>query len=105
MVDRLASAVAAYANTAQRALAPGAGMEARSPLPGQSFAELVNGMVEDTIASNRTAEQVSADALVGRADINDVVMAVGNAEMGLQMVTGVRDRIIEAYQEIMRMPI
>jgi flagellar hook-basal body complex protein FliE len=103
MVDRLASAVAAYANTAQRGL--GQGMEARNPLPGESFADLVNGMVEDTIAASRTAETVSADALVGRADINDVVMAVGNAEMGLQMVTGVRDRIIQAYQEIMRMPI
>ena len=57
------------------------------------------------VADSRAAEQVSADALVGRADINDVVMAVGNAEMGLQMVTGLRDRIIEAYQEIMRMPI
>ena len=103
MVDRLASAVAAYANTAQQGL--GAGMDARNPLPGQDFADLVSGMVEDTISSSRSAEQISADALVGRADINDVVMAVGNAEMGLQMVTGLRDRIIEAYQEIMRMPI
>ena len=103
MVDRLASAIAAYANTAQQGVA--SGLEARAPLPGESFADLVSGMVEDSITASRSAEQISADAMLGQADINDVVMAVGNAEMGLQMVTGLRDRIIEAYKDIMRMPI
>lgn len=103
MVDRIASAIAAYANTAQQGFA--SGLEARAPLPGENFADLVSGMVEDSITASRSAEQTSADALLGRADINDVVMAVGNAEMGLQMVTGLRDRIIEAYKDIMRMPI
>lgn len=103
MVARVAEALAAYSNTANRGAA--AGIEARPDLPESHFADMVRDMVGDTIEAQRTAEQMSADALVGQADINDVVLAVGNAEMGLQAVIGIRDRIIESYQSIMRMPI
>jgi flagellar hook-basal body complex protein FliE len=48
---------------------------------------------------------MSAKAVTGEADIVDVVQAVGNAEITLQTVVAVRDRVISAYQEIMRMPI
>ncbi|MEM6903398.1 MAG: flagellar hook-basal body complex protein FliE, partial [Pseudomonadota bacterium] len=34
----------------------------------------------------------------------DVVMAVNNAEITLQSVVSIRDRVISAYQEILRMP-
>ena len=37
--------------------------------------------------------------------LQDVVEAVTEAELSLQKVTAVRDRVISAYQEIMRMPI
>ena len=39
------------------------------------------------------------------ASLQEVVEAVGRAELGLQKVTAVRDRVIAAYQEILRMPI
>lgn len=103
MVARVAEALAAYSNTAARGA--GAGMEAREALPGNSFAEMVRDMVGETVEANRSAEQLSAQALVGQADINDVVLAVGNAEVGLQAVIGIRDKMIQAYQDIMRMPI
>ena len=47
----------------------------------------------------------SARAVAGQAEMVDVVTAVSNAEMVLETVTTVRDRVISAYQEIMRMPI
>ena len=50
-------------------------------------------------------ERQSLKAAAGTADLNDVVMAVGKAEMTLQTVVAVRDRVIQAYQEIIRMPI
>ena len=103
MVARVAEALAAYTNTAARSAAPG--MDARHELAGGNFADMVRDMVGNTIEANRTAAELSADALVGQADINDVVLAVGNAEIGLQAVVGIRDRMIEAYQSIMRMPI
>lgn len=103
MVARVAEALAAYSNTAARGGVPG--VDARPDMAGANFSDMVRDVVGDTIAANRTAEQLTAEALVGQADINEVVLAVGNAEVGLQAVIGIRDRIIEAYQSIMRMPI
>lgn len=69
------------------------------------FMRLVQETVQTTIDSNRQAEQIAIDAAAGRADLSDVVTAVANAEATLQTVVTVRDRIIQAYQEILRMPI
>jgi len=48
---------------------------------------------------------MSAQAVTGEADLTDVVAAITSAELTLQTVVAVRDRLISAYQEIMRMPI
>ena len=44
-------------------------------------------------------------AIKGTADMQDVVMAVSNAETALQTVVAVRDKVVTAYQEILQMPI
>ena len=103
MAEQIANAAAAYANAARSATRPG--MEARNDATGSSFGDMVEEMVTQGIETQRQAEQVSAEALVGQASLNDVVMAVTSAEMSLQTVVGVRDRIIQAYQDILRMPI
>ena len=56
-------------------------------------------------ASNTHAEKMSAQAAAGKADVTDVVAAVSNAEISLQLVVAVRDRAVQAYQDIIRMPI
>ena len=53
----------------------------------------------------RQSETVSIQAVANQADLNEIVTAVNNAEMTLQTVIAVRDKVIQAYQEIMRMPI
>jgi flagellar hook-basal body complex protein FliE len=67
-------------------------------------AELKN-VAESWIDTLRKGEQKSAQAVAGQVDIRDVVMAVNNAEVTLQTAVAVRDKVIQAYQEIMRMPI
>lgn len=104
MPTRIADAVSAYANAAGRGLAQ-PGMEPRNLPPGETFGELLRNVAETSLEAGRASERVSADALVGRADLNDVVMAVNNAEITLQTVVALRDKVIEAYQEIIRMPI
>ena len=47
----------------------------------------------------------SADALTGDIGLPELVQAVSAAELTLQTTVAVRDRMISAYQEIMRMPI
>ena len=48
---------------------------------------------------------MSAAAIQNKADLTEVVTAITNAEVTLQTVVAVRDRMISAYQQIMRMPI
>ena len=53
----------------------------------------------------RQGEAETLKAAAGKADVTDVVTAVAEAEVTLQTVVAVRDRVIQAYQEILRMPI
>jgi flagellar hook-basal body complex protein FliE len=53
----------------------------------------------------QTGEQASIQGLEGKLDAQSVVEAVAAAELTLQTVTAVRDRVVEAYQELIRMPI
>ncbi len=70
-----------------------------------SFADLIQQSVEDSVETMKAGEQMSAKAVTGEADLTDVVQAVTSAELTLQTVTAVRDKVISAYQDIMRMPI
>jgi flagellar hook-basal body complex protein FliE len=70
-----------------------------------SFKTELKAAVQDALSALHEGEQKSAQGVAGQVDIRDVVMAVNNAEITLQTVTAVRDKVIQAYQEIMRMPI
>ncbi len=69
------------------------------------FETFLKGELETAANTMRAGEAESVKALTGRADLQQVVEAVTQAELSLQKVTAVRDRVIAAYQEIMRMPI
>ena len=72
---------------------------------GVSFADLLKGSVQESLNTLRAGEEMSAKAVTGEANLTDVVQAITAAELTLQTVVAVRDRMISAYQEIMRMPI
>jgi flagellar hook-basal body complex protein FliE len=72
---------------------------------GDGFVDALKGAAESWVDTLRQSEQKSAQAVTGQVDIRDVVMAVNNAEVTLQTAVAVRDKVIAAYQEIMRMPI
>jgi flagellar hook-basal body complex protein FliE len=81
-----------------------------TPQAGQAaapggFGQMLSQALQDTVDAAKTSEQMSAKAVAGKADVTEVVTAVNNAEMALDTVVAVRDRVISAYQEIMRMPI
>ena len=50
-------------------------------------------------------ENLSKQGLTGQADLTDVVAAVNEAELTLKTVTSLRDKMVQAFQEISRMPI
>jgi flagellar hook-basal body complex protein FliE len=59
-------------------------------------------MLGDTVDSLKQSDKVSLAAVQGKASINEVVTAVNSAEFALQTVVTIRDRVIAAYQELMR---
>ena len=103
MVAQIAQAAAAYADAAGRNT--NVGMEARDVGRLGSFADMVRDQVGDATNALNTAETVSRSALLGKADLNEVVLAVNSAEITLQTVVSIRDKMIEAYQSIIRMPV
>lgn len=103
MAVNFVDAVNAYQKMANKDSLPG--LESKSDSNSGDFAEILRGATEGAIGSLRAGEQQSLAAAAGTADLNDVVTAVGKAEMTLQTVVSLRDRVIQAYQEILRMPI
>lgn len=70
-----------------------------------AFSELVSSAASNTVGNVRKVEQVAADAIVGKASLNEVVSAVNSAEIALKSVIAIRDKVIMAYQDIIKMPI
>lgn len=70
-----------------------------------NFAEMVQTAVSSTQESLKSGEAAAASVAAGEADLVDVVTAVSAAEVSLEAAIAVRNRVIEAYQEILRMPI
>jgi flagellar hook-basal body complex protein FliE len=59
----------------------------------------------DAVQSSKAAEAQMASHVQGKGQLIDVVTAISSAEASLETVMAVRDQVISAYQEIMRMPI
>ncbi len=71
----------------------------------EQFSSLVRQAIDEAVKIGERSEQLSIAGVNDRADLNQVVTAVAEAEVTLQTVVAVRDRVIEAYREILRMPI
>jgi flagellar hook-basal body complex protein FliE len=72
---------------------------------GNSFVNMVSDSLKSAVQTGREAEELSLKQISGEADLKDVVTAVANAEHTLETVVAVRDKVLSAYQEILRMPI
>lgn len=70
-----------------------------------SFLDMVGDSLKSAAAAGYKSEEVATRALSGKADLTDVVTAVANAETALNTVVTIRDRVINAYQDIIKMPI
>lgn len=110
MDTNIASAAAAYANT-QRTAGVGGASDSKAlgvpslEEPGEDFSSFLKGVVREAAAIGYKSENMSLAAAAGKADINDVITAVAEAELTLRTVTNVRDKVLRAYQDIIKMPI
>ena len=79
------------------------GKAALMPAPakgGEAFKDVTN----DFIATLKASESQAMNAMTSNADPHALVQALAQTELAVQTAVTVRDKVVEAYQEILRMP-
>ncbi|NVN02702.1 MULTISPECIES: flagellar hook-basal body complex protein FliE [Asaia] len=70
-----------------------------------SFSNVLGDAMKNAIQVGKTAETKAATGLSGGGDLTDIATSVAEAKLTLQTVTTVRDRFVQAYQDIMKMSV
>lgn len=70
-----------------------------------NFSKMVDDIISSTVNDIKKAEAVSNLASKGGASVEDLAISVANAELSLKSLVAIRDKIVTAYQDIIRMPI
>jgi flagellar hook-basal body complex protein FliE len=74
--------------------------------PGQkSFSETLVGMLHDVNQIQKEADKATTNFAQGQGSLHGVMIAVEKAEISLRALNSVRGKLIEAYQEMMKMPV
>src|SRR6476646_1246036 len=93
----------AYANLA-RLMDPGAA--GKSPDANRpSFGDLLKDAMGSVVDGGRKSDQQTAAMETGKANVMDVVTAVAETDVKISTLVSVRDKVISAYEDIMKMPI
>lgn len=101
-----AAAAAAYQSVARMGTTSSLPTPAAGNTAGAGgFGDFLSDALKDSIATIKKGEQAATQQITGKADIVDVVNAVNQAEITLDTVVAVRDKVVAAYQSIMNMPI
>ena len=98
------NAMSAY-NSAINRLKNTPGNSDAGQVHSNDFSQMVKNFAESAVEVGKKSEMQSAAAAAGKADLNTVVVAVAEADLTLKTVVAVRDKVLAAYREIMRMPI
>ena len=108
MVVNMNDAINAYA-TATRAARPAEvkadEFASAKTDPKVNFSDFVKASLQDSRDTMKQSEMLTQKAVTGEASLHEVVTAVSAAEVTLQSVVSIRDKMIQSYQTIMRMPI
>ncbi len=97
---RAADAVGAYSR-----VDTGVGTGATGGTAASGFGDMLGRAMQGAVDAGHAADTQSMQAISGGGSITDVVTAVSKAELALQSTVAIRDRVVQAYQDIMRMAI
>jgi flagellar hook-basal body complex protein FliE len=79
---------------------------ATQPAPtGSEAGEVFKNLAQDFSTTLQHSEQVSKAAMTGDADPHALVLALAQTELAVETAVTVRNKVVEAYQEILRMPV
>ncbi len=90
-----------YQNVQSALLPSGTNNQNSPPTASDTAAQAAQSFVETL----REAETTSMAGMVGKADPQSVVMALSSAELAVQSAVTLRDKVVESYNEILRMPV
>lgn len=76
-----------------------------APADGDSFSASLQQAVEQATEVGHNADNQAMKAISGSGNLTEVVTALSKAQLTLQTVTTIRDKVVQAYQDIMKMPI
>lgn len=80
--------------------------ESNTSSGGVSFADTLNQAIGQVNNLQKTADKASQDLATGRTDnVADVMIASEKADIAMRLMMQVRNKIIDAYQEIMKMQV
>ena len=97
------AAASAYANIA-RVMDAGGTAKAAEP-DGQSFGALLKDAIGGVMDSGRKSDAQTLSMTSGKANVMDVVTAVAETDVAVSTLVSVRDKVIAAYEDIMKMAI
>jgi flagellar hook-basal body complex protein FliE len=102
-------AAGAYANVARLA-DPSAGLGKAAGVAGEagggsSFGAMLKDALNSVAETGHKSDMQSQAMAAGKSDMVDVVTAVSETEVAVETMVAVRNKVIEAYQSIMSMPI
>jgi flagellar hook-basal body complex protein FliE len=102
------AAANAYANIARLAADPSsalAGAAGGAAKDETSFSSMLKEALGSVSETGRKSDVQTRAMVNGKSNMVDVVTAVAETEVAIDAVVAVRDKVIAAYEEIMRMPI
>jgi flagellar hook-basal body complex protein FliE len=105
-------AIASTAVSAGQAVARAAETQITAPAAGAvlgsgdlGFDSVLKQVTTDAIGTLKAGEAASISAIQGKESTRRVVEALMSAEQALQTAVAVRDKVVQAYQEVVRMSI
>jgi flagellar hook-basal body complex protein FliE len=93
----------AYAALARITETGGAGKG--SDAGGQSFSAVLKEAIGGVLDVGRKSDAQTVAMASGKANVMDVVTAVAETDVAVSTLVSVRDRVIQSYEDIMKMPI
>jgi len=93
----------AYANLAK--IMDQSGVAKGGETGGPSFSALLKDAIGSVVDAGKKSDAQSVAMASGKANVMDVVTAVAETDVAVSTLVSVRDRVIQSYEDIMRMPI
>lgn len=102
---RAINAAQAYAATASGTPTPATTGVQGAGADGGAFTDFLGDALTNAVEAANGAESAGLSVAAGEGNLIDIVTAVSQAEIAVQTVVTIRDRVVQAYQDILKMPI